>query len=127
MNPFGRTTLLADSEKLGSDDEPGGIPRQQVSCLRRPFHLASIFGFYDRTFQPHPDQMQRTPINDASRERQHQFSVGNASEAGVLAEGHGAAGSSHQRGLASGMKHFVAAGTSGLSWRPCAECAGTCF
>jgi site-specific DNA recombinase len=37
----------------------------------------SIVGFFHGTFQPHLDQMQHTPVHDASRERPHQFSMRN--------------------------------------------------
>jgi hypothetical protein len=51
-----------------------------ISGLRRTFLPASVIGFFYGAFQPHPDQMQHTPINDASRERQHQIGVRNTSK-----------------------------------------------
>ena len=51
-----------------------------VPGFGRALRPSSIIGFFDRAFQPHLDQMQHTPVHDASRERQHQFGVGNAAE-----------------------------------------------
>ncbi|WP_186136702.1 hypothetical protein [Burkholderia gladioli] len=44
------------------------------------FLPASIIGSFNGTFQPHLDQMWHTPIDDASRKRQNQVSVGNTSK-----------------------------------------------
>ena len=44
------------------------------------FLPSSIIGFFYRALQPHLDQMQHTPIDDAPRERAHQLGVWNASE-----------------------------------------------
>jgi hypothetical protein len=51
-----------------------------VSGFRRTFLPASVIGFFNGALQPHLDQMQHAPINDASRERQHQFGVWNTSK-----------------------------------------------
>jgi hypothetical protein len=48
--------------------------------LRRAFLPASVIGFFNGALQPHLDQMQHAPIDDASRKRQHQIGVGNTSE-----------------------------------------------
>ena len=56
------------------------MPRPLILGLGRACLASSIVGFFNGAFQPHLDQMQHTPINDASRKRTHQFGVRNASE-----------------------------------------------
>jgi hypothetical protein len=51
-----------------------------VSRLRRPRLPSSFVGFFDGAVQPHLDQMQHAPINDPTRHRLQEVSVGNAPE-----------------------------------------------
>jgi hypothetical protein len=41
---------------------------------------SALIGFFNSALQPHLDQMQHTPIDDAPRERQHQLGVWNAAK-----------------------------------------------
>ena len=56
------------------------MPRRLILGFGRACLASSIVGFFNGALQPHLDQMQHAPINDASRERAHQFGVRNASE-----------------------------------------------
>jgi len=42
--------------------------------------VSSLVGFFDRSFQPHLDQVQHRSIDDPSRYRPHKIGVGNAIE-----------------------------------------------
>ena len=51
-----------------------------VARLRRPCPPASVVGFFDGAVQPHLDQMQHAPINDAARHRLQEVGMRNAPE-----------------------------------------------
>jgi hypothetical protein len=48
----------------------------QASLGRMSFLPDPIIGFFNGTFQSHHDQMQHSPVDDVSRERQHRFGMG---------------------------------------------------
>jgi len=52
----------------------------RVLGLGRACLPPSIVGFFHGAFQPHLDQVQHAPINDAARDRLDQLGVGNAPE-----------------------------------------------
>ena len=72
----GQSLLL----RSGSDGRPLRNAASLIFGLGRACLPSSVVGFFNGTLQPHVDQMQHAPIDDASRERAHQVGVGNASE-----------------------------------------------
>jgi hypothetical protein len=64
----------------GDTGEPWGYAATAVPRDSRPGSDTFPVDLFDRAFQPHPNQMQHTPVDDTSCQRAHQLRMRDAAE-----------------------------------------------